>query len=402
MDEPEFVLDTGNVLLPLSRPTRLLLFVALPVYLLAFAILRPDRDAEMWEPGAIAERLRAGDGYALIGADGTPEATANQEPVYPLFLTLFGKWVLVLQVILWLGVARLLAWLAHRLVGAPEAWTAIAVALWPPLVIYVLRYHPLALRSSCLVLALSAAFFYRQEPSAKRAVVFGLALGGAALTRATFYVLPVLLLPWAMGRRYRHAALALGVAALVVAPWIARNRLVLDAWVPGTTTSGLMALSGNHPGASGVLDDASLGWAMAQLPRELWFRPEPERDRLLRDRALAFWLEQPREAAILYMKKLLYLWTWRPGVGGLYARSWTVLYLGIWILALPATIAGASLARQSASSEGPLLFLGTWAFLSLVYALFAVNMRFRFESEPLLVPYMVMAIAAIVARARAT
>lgn len=402
MDEPGSVLDTGNVLLRPSRSARLLLFVALPVYLLAFAVLRPDRDPEMWEPGAIAERLRAGDGYALIGAGGTAEATANQEPVYPLVLALLGKWMLVIQVILWLFVARLLAWLAHRLVGAPEAWTAIAVALWPPLVVYVLRYHPLTLRSSCLVLALSAAFFYRQKPSGRRAVAFGLALGMAALTRATFYVLPVLLLPWAMGRRYRHAALALGVAALVVAPWIVRNRLVLDAWVPGTTTSGLMALSGNHPGASGVLDDASLGWAMGKLPRELWFRPEPERDRLLRDRALAFWLEHPSEAMVLYIRKLAYLWTWRPGVGSLYTRSWTVLYLGIWLLALPAMLAGAWLAKRNASSEGPLLFLGTWVLLSLVYALFAVNMRFRFESEPLLVPYMVMAIAAIVARARAT
>ena len=129
MDEPESVLDTGNVLLHPSRTARLLLFVALPVYLLAFTVLRPDRDPEMWEPGAIAERLRAGDGYALIGAGGTAEATANQEPVYPLLLALLGKWMLVIQVILWLSVARLLAWLAHRLVGAPEAWTAIAVAL---------------------------------------------------------------------------------------------------------------------------------------------------------------------------------------------------------------------------------------------------------------------------------
>lgn len=97
----------------------------------------------------------------------------------------------------------------------------------------------------------------------------------------------------------------------------------------------------------------------------------------MRDRALAFWLEHPSEAIILYMRKLAYLWTWRPGVGGLYARSWTVLYLGIWLLALPAMLAGAWLAKRNASSEGPLLFLGTWAFLSLVYALFAVNMRFH-------------------------
>ena len=115
------------------------------------------------------------------------------------------------------------------------------------------------------------------------------ALAAQGVELAQFYVLPVWLLPWATGRRFRHAALALGVAALVVAPWIVRNRLVLDAWVPSTTSSGLLALSGNHLGASGVIDDASFGRALAQLPRELRFRPEPVRDRLFRERALAFW-----------------------------------------------------------------------------------------------------------------
>lgn len=381
-------------------PGRLLLFVALPSYLVVFTALGIDPDR--WEAGEIVERLHGGDGYAVLGSDGEPGPTANQEPVYPLLLAVLGDNLIGFQVLLWLIAARLLAWLAHRLVGAPESGTAIAAALWPPLVIYVLRFHPLALRSSILVTTYGAAYFYRSRPDARRAAILGLAFGAAALVRATFYMLPLILLPWAARSRYRHALLSLAVAAMVVSPWILRNRIVLDAWVPGTTTSGQMALAGNHSGASGVLDDASLSWAMGQLPRELWFRPEPERDRFLRGRALAFWRDQPGEAVILYMKKLSYLWTWRPGLGERYPRSWSLAYRFLWIAALASILAGAFISRHDGRGESPWLFLGTWALFSLVYALFAVNMRFRFESEPLLVPYIVVTATTVVGRLRRT
>ena len=397
VDEPKFLLDTEDVI---HAPGRLLLVVALPAYLVALAVL--GLDPNTWEGGEISERLLEGDGFAVLGADGSPEPTANQEPVYPLLLAAFGKWLIALQILLWLAAARLLGWLAHRLVGAPEAATALAVALWPPLVSYVLRYHPLALRSCFLVAALGAAYFYRLAPSVRRAALLGLVLGVAALVRATFFVLPLFLLPWAMRSRWRHACLCLAMTVVVVSPWVIRNRIVLDAWAPGTTTSGLMALAGNHAGATGVLDDASLGWVVRQLPQELWFRPEPERDRFFRTRAISFCLDRPGEASLLYLKKLLYLWTWRPGVGSRYPPGSTFAYLALWIVALPALLAGAWIARRDAHAEAPLLFLGTSVVMSLVYAMFAVNMRFRFESEPLLVPYIVVAATAVVARVRRT
>ncbi len=180
--------------------------------------------------------------------------------------------------------------------------------------------------------------------------------------------------------------------------------MTLDAWVPGTTTAGQMARTGNHPDASGVLDDASLRRTMLELPRELWSQPEPARDAFFRSKAAQFWQEHPLDAAWLYAKKLVYLWTWRPGVGSRYSSAATWGYLALWLAMLVMIVAGWTLARRDPRAEAPSLFLGTWTLLSLVYALFAVNMRYRFEAEPLLVPYAVVAARGVILywRARPT
>jgi 4-amino-4-deoxy-L-arabinose transferase-like glycosyltransferase len=268
------------------------------------------------------------------------------------------------------------------------------------LAIYVLTYHPLWLRSSSLVLVIAAALFYRDGPRLRRAFLLGFALGFAALVRAPFLLLPVVILPWIAwlgGRenrsvRLKHATLSIVVAASVVSPWLIRNRLVLGEWIAGTTTAGYAAVIGNHPGASGALDGVSLRNGTAHLPQEFWRQSEVERDAAFRRMVAEFWQTHTAEALVLYVKKLGYLWTWRPGVGDLYPGSWTIAYLVGWSLCLPLILIGWWLARTNPHAEAPNLFLFLWIVYSVVYAFFAVNMRFRFETEPLLVPYAIVAL----------
>jgi hypothetical protein len=387
----------------LTRPVTLLTLVAAPTYLAAFLYLRPDREPQTWESGEIAGHLMSGEGYSLHRFAGHPEPSANQEPLYPLLLAFFLKWVpapyvslLVVQVLAWLCAARLVAFLSHRLLAAPEAATALAVALWPPMLVYVLSYHPLWLRATALILTVAAAARYHEAPSRLRAAELGAALGIAALARTTFLALPIAILPWAI-RRGRspvlaHTALSLVVAGIVLAPWVIRNRIALGSWIPGTTTSGYALLIGNHSGGNGVMDKHALRRIHAELPVEYFSLPEADRDRVLRDRALAFLAENPGTALRLYVSKLLYLWTWRPGVGIEYSAGWTWVYLVLWGLALPLIFAGWRVASRRPAAAAPGLFLGVWAFMSILYAIFAVDMRFRFESEALLVPYAVLAV----------
>ena len=124
--------------------------------------LRPDVDPTTWEPSEIAGHLLAGEGYALHRFSGFVQPSANQEPGYTLLLSFFLAVfprpyiaLVIFQVIAWLACAVVLGRVAERLIGAPKVWTTFVVGLWPPLVIYVLTYHPLWLRSSALILVRS-------------------------------------------------------------------------------------------------------------------------------------------------------------------------------------------------------------------------------------------------------
>lgn len=382
------------------RPVRLLLLVALPVYLAAFVSIRPDRSPETWEYGEIAAQLLAGHGFALAGPTGEPVPTASQMPVYPLLLAGFRAFVpepyvllSILQVFLWLSASAVLARLSHRFLGANESVSALAIALWPPLIVYTLSYHPLVWRASALVFVIAAADACRRRASWQWAVVLGAALGFAAMVRATFWMLPLLFLPWAARRSARKALAALLVFAASVSFWIVRNRRVLDAWVPATTTAGLIALVGNRPDATGALDERSLLRAATTLPVELRDAPEPVQDAFYKEQVVSFWRERPLEALSLYVKKLVFLWSVRPGIGERYPPLLTVSYVVLWSVTLPLVVVGVFVARQRPDARAPLVFIGTWVALSLVYAVFVVNMRFRFEAEPLLVPYAVVALA---------
>jgi uncharacterized SAM-binding protein YcdF (DUF218 family) len=406
-----------------AHPGVLLLVVAVPAYIAAFFFLRPDVNPVTWESGEIAQHILRGDGFSMHRFAGTAQASANQEPLYPLLLAVFLQrapapyiTLLIFQVAVWLWSAHLLSRLGRRLTGAPEAITVLVVALWPPLMVYVLKYHPLFLRASALIFAVSVAVAYRDRPSWRRALGLGAALGFAALARAPFLVLPLLLLPWALSRprtrvslddeedadsliiharsgvgaRLVHAVLVLAAFSAMLSPWVVRNHRVLDAFVPGTTTAGYTARIGNFPGARGVLTVTEVQRVFRDVPEEVWKAPEPVRDRYFRRQVARFVRERPGEAATLYLKKLLYLWTWRPAVGELYPSFWTPIYLVAWLVLLSLTLAGWRFSRRSRVASSGGLLLAVWSFNSLIYAAFVVNMRLRFESEALLIPLAVV------------
>ena len=86
-----------------------------------------------------------------------------------------------------------------------------------------------------IALALLAAYRLRDEPGARRAVVLGLVIGLATLTRPeALLLLPLLALP---GWRWRWFAVACVAAAVVVLPWTARNWSAFDRPVLVSTTT---------------------------------------------------------------------------------------------------------------------------------------------------------------------
>ncbi|MBI4571285.1 MAG: glycosyltransferase family 39 protein [Chloroflexi bacterium] len=145
-------------------------------------------------------------------------------------------------------------------------------------------------------------------------LLFGLLAGLAVLTRGeAIILLPAAALFWVQREGWRSAARALGLASLglviAVAPWAARNAIVLDAFVPVSTNVGFNLRVGHAPGADGTFfwpdkieeDDTNTQFEAAQPAQEV------ERNRIYTRRALGYMVTHPSDELALAGKKLSWL-----------------------------------------------------------------------------------------------
>lgn len=231
-----------------------------------------------WAPGALtgddffysayAERLLAGSGFVEL--DGSP--AAFWMPGWPLLLAgwygVFGadpQRAMLFGVVLGsataLGVALLGQLLTSRRVGV---LAGAIYALWPGNVYYTATLLSEPAFGLCLVAALALLAIATRSGEgrcgAAAALAAGAGLGFCALVKAEpLVLLPVFALAIALGRVGRRARirdlclLTLGVA-LLMGPWVARNRIVLDRWIVTSLSGGTNFWIGNHPGATGGND----------------------------------------------------------------------------------------------------------------------------------------------------
>jgi 4-amino-4-deoxy-L-arabinose transferase-like glycosyltransferase len=242
----------------------------------------------------VAERLADGEGFTL-GAEATQPAS-NYSPGVPLFVA--GLYELTggtherlarLALALIGSLAVLFAYLLGRRMSGPAAGlvAAGAVAIYPSLLEYqgMLMGEPLAatLLSGAVLAMLWAA---DSRPGTRaRWLVPGLLLGALVLVRPEYLGISVLLAvvvlawdrdEWRAG--LANAAVLLAGLALVVAPWTARNAVVLDRFVPVSTGGGKALFAGSyvpsggdpervgaevlerHPGLTRRLAAERLGW----------------------------------------------------------------------------------------------------------------------------------------------
>lgn len=353
---------------------------------------------ERWEYGALADAIRSGHGLSVWTPSGW-SPSAFIEPHYPMALAVadgiagpFGGAVMIaLQIAALVLAARLVAGVASRRLGVPYGAAVFVIALWPPLVIASLKLHPQAFRA-LLLAALVAAADRVFALSRREHWVFG-ALVGACVWARTVYLVPVIPLAFAAWQRRRlaervgfrtrpFAVVALAAAIAVAAPWWIRNAIAFGTFVPFTTSGGFNLAMGNHPGASGEVDDEARTGAVALLP------PRPGADEVAGDRALGRaaidWIAaHPAAAAARWAKKLAFLVAVRPGAGERYPRLLLWAYALFALVTTPLIVWGASRAPPDARR---LLLVPALALLG-AFAMFAVNQRYRFEADVLLAPF---------------
>ena len=224
------------------------------------AVRRPGfafNDAIMYHTTAMS--LAAGDGYVPL----TGGPTARWPPGYSTLVgglyAVFGvhpiaaelanavigaATVVVLMLVVGRGLDRptaVIAGLIFAVLPGPIMWTDVLVAE--------------TLYTALFTVALLV--LVRASPTLGWMALIGAVIGLAALVRGealTWFLLPVVLFRGRLPHRdvRRGIAAAVGVAAIVLAPWTIRNAVVMDAFVPVATNASQTLWSGHHAGATGA------------------------------------------------------------------------------------------------------------------------------------------------------
>jgi 4-amino-4-deoxy-L-arabinose transferase-like glycosyltransferase len=209
----------------------------------------------------LAGRLADGDGYVRPQGDldGTP--TAEFPPLFPALLAVVdvagGDSIETQKLatsLLGTATVVLVGLAGRRVRGAAVGLVAAGLAALYPMLFQVDG----ALMAESLYALLISAFLlavYRalDEPSAVNWIVTGVLIGLAALTRTEgILLLPLVVVPEALRRggatkRARWGALGFGVLAtvVVVTPWIARNAVTFDRFIPISNNSGTLMAGAN-------------------------------------------------------------------------------------------------------------------------------------------------------------
>ncbi len=364
----------------------------------------PELDAA--EYSDIAVNLAAGRGFAL--ADGT--ATAIRPPLYPVLLA--GVYAvagandyragLTLQAVIGAGVA-LAVYAAGRLAfGEATGRLAAAIAAVYPLVVFAggaLLSEPIFILLVTLVIA--SALRMLAYPGLNSHAWTGVLLGLAWLARPTGMVLMPFVLGWwliAGVRPLRQRLLGIVVvgvtAALVAAPWIARNYLVFGAFIPASTMGGAVLFGSNN---ELVLADPALrgDWvAPCQVPGAGWTCAlgEVERDVAWRSLGLAFVRGHLSDLPRMVEWRTVKFWHLYPFEHGFPANLGFYAYVVVALLAA----AGAWLMHRQWRPVS--LFLSVILSFAAGSMVFWGGFRMRMPVEPALI---VLAAGALVALFRA-
>ena len=345
--------------------------------------------------------------------------SAYTQPLYGIFLVpiyaLERAWWTVgfAQVLLAVATALLVFELGRRVAGDRVGLIAAVVASWSPYLIWhdvhvnrEIVDQPLAV--GLVLLTLVAA----ERRSWRIAAAAGAAAGLAVLGNSRLVAVPLLLAAFLMwrGARWPAALAVVLAAAVVVTPWIVRNREQVGC--AAITTDARALWKANNPQTDDVL--ARGQWIDAvEGPPGAPPTPEDAADRygrdgrvirvdecaqmrFYRDLVIDFWREHPGEKAELAARGVAMQWDprttqteGRPGAGTWLdtAREWVapaymlpLLVLGlIGLRRVPRSYAALALALLAYQTLAAMLFVGAtryrapWDFLLAIPAAALVN-----------------------------
>jgi 4-amino-4-deoxy-L-arabinose transferase-like glycosyltransferase len=302
----------------------------------------------------------------------------------------------------------LIASVTRRIFGdATTAFVASCLAAFYP---FFWFYQGLLLSETLfntfLLAGVAALFWWRERGSRidMALVVTCLCLAAATLTKATFTILPPLLLAataWLAGANWRRTVAILAAASCLYAafmsPWWIRNAALLHTFVPFTTSSGMNLYLGNNPNNT----DAGIDWAHDVEPdvvAKLNALPELARQHAYNKAALDYIKQDPGTFIHAAAKKFVRFWNIVPNAGefrsGVYPIVSIASFGSILVLAL---ISAARRWPQWRMLAPLYLIIGYFTFVHVVTI---ASLRYRFPIEPLLIIMAAEPLAAWIASIR--
>lgn len=348
-----------------------------------------------------AERLIAGAGYVL--EDGTP--TAYRPPGYPALLAPFTAlengvvWARLINVIALLSALLLMRYLVAR--ESPAwAWLTGGAALAYPVWMYAAStLYPQTL---CMALLLALVCLVTSaDLTWRRIVMAGLLLGVLILIAPSFQLIApffALFILFAQTgsfsqRWWQTTALTL-VTVMAIAPWIYRNYMVFDTFVPVSTNGSVNLLLGNSEFTtpnSGIFVNVDRYLAVAE------HLPELEKARALQKFAMEWITQNPSDAAVLYMQKALNYFNFKADnvttSGHLPSAKDAVMFITYYPVLL-VVLVRLMLHRRYPLSKAEWLMASIYFINALLAAIFFTRLRFRLPFDGLLWVLMLTSLAA--------
>ena len=283
---------------------------------------------------SIARNLAEGEGFASIAG----QPTAYRPPLYPVFvaaaLIMSGgslKVVAVVQAVISALTIVGVYGIARELRGKWAGLAAAVIAAADPFMIHTAG-EGMSEALFCLFMIASVFYLVMLEKGTasffpRRAVLAAVCIALAGMTRPIAW--PLAAVPIVTGLLHRRklfaglaqAVLVVTICAAVSAPWIVRNKMQFDAFIPTTTHGGYTLYLGNNP----YLRDAVRWHRGAWLSGESTFdaferevaqargeRTEVEFDRFMRHQGLEYIREHPKEALRLALAKFTFFWRLAP------------------------------------------------------------------------------------------
>jgi hypothetical protein len=371
---------------------------------------------EFWEYEALAQSIANGRGYAIVRLGHVTLAFGDGNLysfLAAVIYLIFGHQPVALAIVQ-AALASLAAPFIFMIARPAFGWRVAAVAgvlatLHPGGLAYTLKLHPLGL--DVLLLALAVFWVQRTSSGSPGILITGLVLGLCLMSQPTFFLAGVAALGLHIVTRRNNVggiAATLCIAALVAAPWVARNWAIFGR--PVFISTALEDVwKGNNPIASGSsllpTGEAVLSAAPVALQLEFAQADELQLNDIFSSEIVNFVRENPGDFAALTVRKFGYFWWVSPQTGLQYPVTWSGSYQAYFVVLAALTALGAvRILRDGNSDERHILVLLAAISLTIavIHALTYVEGRHRWGVEPLLLIVSARGICSIVSAAWVT